>query len=158
MKAPLKFVVLRADAFRAVYHKAFKELKLETEADKKTFLDELRKVQSAVERALRRNWKKVDDFEVDDDFLYCYHTCGGIYSDRIFCKAYVTTIRDALQSVDSHGRWTYHTACEILVNPGAKTTGEAVEIRGEFFVRSGTCYINGTEMKRKWRTQLGCDE
>lgn len=154
----MNFTVLPEDAFTAEYHKAFRKLDLATEAEKAAFREEVFTIQGAVLAALERKWKEEDDFAVGWDFDYCFHTCGGIYSDRIFCNDYVVAVRDALQSVDGPGRWTYHTVCEILVAPDAKTAGEAIEDRGEFFLRNGTCYINATRMKRDWRARLGCDE
>ena len=154
----MKYVVLEIDAFTPEYHKAFQKLNLATETAKEEFRNEVFTVQGAVEEALQRKWKKVDDFEVGWDFDYCYHTCGGIYSNRVFCKDYVNTILDALRSVDILGRWTYHTVCEVIVNPNAKTAGERTEDRGEFFIRDATCYINATTMKRQWRMRLGCQE
>lgn len=152
----MKYIVLENDDFTAEYHKAFQAQDLQSEPEKKRFRDELFGVQGAVEEALKENWQQPVDFEVGWDFNYCYHTCGGIYSDRIFCKDYVETISAALQSVDKNGLWTYHTACEIIVNPRALTIGESMEVRGEFFVRGDRCYINGSTMKPKWRAQLGC--
>jgi hypothetical protein len=136
---PMRYVVLPDADFEKEYHKAFQKQKLETETDKKQFRDAVFTVQGAVEDALKAKWEKADDFEVGWDADYCYHTCGGIYSDRVFCKDYVETIASALKSVDAEGRWTYHTVCEIIVNPDAKTIGESMEDRGEFFVRADAC-------------------
>jgi hypothetical protein len=154
--AAMQFTVLNEDDFRKEYHKAFEKQELTTEAEKERFRNEVFTVQGAVEEALKRKWKPIDDFEVGWDFNYCYHTCGGIYSHEIFCHDYVATVLAALRSVDPDGRWTYHTVCEIIVNPDGKTAAEAMEDRGEFFVRGGVCYINGATMKREWREQLGC--
>jgi hypothetical protein len=154
----MKYVVLDNNDFTNEYHKAFQLQNFESEADKSRFRDAVHSVQGAVEELLKAKWKKQDDFEVGWDFEYCYHTCGGIYSDRVFCKAYVDTIGKALQSVDKEGRWTYHTACEIIVNPDGKTAAESIEDRGEFFVRNNTCYINGSTMNRDWRARLGCPD
>jgi hypothetical protein len=139
----MKYVVLTEDDFVTEYHKAFQKQDLPKEADKERFREEVFAVQGAVEDALKAKWKQQDDFAVGWDFNYCYHTCGGIYSDRTFCKAYVETIGKALKSVDPEGRWTYHTVCEIMVNPDAKTSGESTD---------------GTTMKRDWRARLGCPE
>jgi hypothetical protein len=148
----MRYVVLQDNDFTTEYLKAFQKQNLPTEADKKQFRDEVFTVQGAVEDALKAKWDKEDDFAVGWDFDYCYHTCGGIYSDRIFCKAYVETIGNALKSVDADGRWTYHTVCEVIIN------SEEVENRGEFFVRGDTCYINGSRMKQEWRARLGCSD
>ncbi len=154
----MKFEVLEEEDFKKEYHKAFQKEILENEDEKERFRDEVFSVQGAVEESLQAKWNKVDDFEVGWNFDYCYHTCGGIYSDRIFCEDYVKTIGKALSSVDSKGRWTYHTVCEIIVNPDAKTAGESIEDRGEFFVRGDTCYINGSTMKPEWHTRMGCPD
>lgn len=155
---PMKYVILKDEDFTTEYHKAFQKQEMETEADQTRFRDAVFSVQGAVEDALKSKWQKPDDFEVGWDFDYCYHTCGGIYSDKIFCKDYVETIGNALRSVDAEGRWTYHTVCEILVNPDAKTIEESLEDRGEFFVRGDTCYIKGSTMKAEWRARLGCPD
>jgi hypothetical protein len=151
----MHYQVLEDEDFRTEYFKAFEKQNLATEAEQERFRDEVFRVQGAVVDALKLKWQEKDDFEVGWDFNYCYHTCGGIYSDRIFGQAYVETIGEALKSVDPARRWTYHTVCEILVNPEGKTLGEAIEDRGEFFVRGETCYIHGA-MKREWRARLGC--
>jgi hypothetical protein len=152
----MKYVVLEKNEFYDEYRKAFHQLTLETEPDKQRFRDEITKVQDTVEAELKKKWQKPDDFEVGWDFDYCYHTCGGIYSERVFCKDYVMTVQAALQSVDKEGLWTYHTACEIVAFPNAPTVGESLELRGEFFIRGDTCYINGSQMKPEWRAKLGC--
>jgi hypothetical protein len=151
----MKYAVLNERDFTAEYHKAFQKQSLETEAERERFRDEVFAVQGAIEKTLLTKWKKTDDFEVGWDFNYCYHTCGGIYSERIFCPDYLATIHRALQSVDANGLWTYHTACEIMVNPQGTTAAEMFEERGEFFVRGDTCYINESSMKPGWRARLG---
>jgi hypothetical protein len=90
------------------------------------------------------------------DFDYCRHACGGIYSEAAFSKAYVETVADALRKVDSKGAWTYHTVCEILVNPDGKTMGERFEDRGQFFIRGDVCYIEDS-MAAHYRRRLGCE-
>ena len=152
----MKYAVLNDNDFTAEYRKAFQLQNLTTEREQKRFRDEVFSVQGAIEEALLKKWKKVDDFEVGWDFNYCYHTCGGIYSERIFCRDYVATIHQAFQAVDPNGLWTYHTACEIIVNPEGRTAAEMIEERGEFFVRGDTCYINNASMKSEWRARLGC--
>ncbi len=154
----MKYIVLDKDAFCAEYHKAFEKVNVQTEGEKDAFRKQVFSVQGAVEDALKQKWKVPDDFQVGWDFNYCYHTCGGVYSERIFCPDYIETIGSAIESVDPEGRWTYHTACEIEVNPAGKTIGECVENRGEFFIRGNACYINGSEMKRDWRARLGCPD
>lgn len=154
----MQYVVLSEDLFKQEYHKAFEKQELAGEVAKSRFRDEVFEVQGTVEEALLRQWKKPDDFEVGWDFDYCYHTCGGIYSDRIFCPEYVLSVAEAVRSVDPTGRWTYHTVCEIVVNPQGKTAEEMTEDRGEFFIRGDACYINGTTMKREWRSRLGCPD
>lgn len=144
----VQYAVLEKDHFILEYHKAFEKLNLQSEAQQKSFRDQVFAVQGAVEKALRRKWKPTNDFEVGWDFNDCYHTCGGIYSESIFCREYVETVANTLQSLDPEGRWTYHTACEICVDG-------SVESRGEFFVRGGTCYIDGSSMTRAWRALLG---
>jgi hypothetical protein len=155
---PINFVVLSSDAFQSEHHKAFDKQDLKNETDRERFRSQVFSVQGAIDEALKSRWKEDDDYAVAWDFNYCFHTCGGIYSDRVFCEDYVRTIREALRSVDPEGVWTYHTVCEIIVNPNGKTAGEMTEDRGEFFVRSGVCYIDGATMKPEWRARLGCKE
>jgi hypothetical protein len=68
----------------------------------------------------------------------------------------VETVADALRKVDSKGVWTYHTACEILVNPEGKNVGERFEDRGQFFIRGDVCYIEDS-MAHQHRRRLGCE-
>jgi hypothetical protein len=163
----MRFVVLNQDAFDREYRKAVADADVPSDADKERFRDTLFGVRGAVEEALAAKWQKVvykvglrptGDFEVGWDFDYCFHTCGGIYSETVFCSDYVNTVADALASVDPKGEWVYHTVCEIVVNPEGKTIGEVVQRRGEFFIRAGICYINGTMMKKEWRARLGCPD
>lgn len=154
----MKYIVFEDNDFSNEYYKAFQEQNLETEAAKQQFRDEVFTVQGAVEDALKAKWDKADDFEVGWDFNYCSHTCCGIYSERIFCKDYVETIGNVLRSVDAEGSWTYHTVCEITINPDAKTSGESMEDRGELFVRGDTCYVIGSAMMAGWRARIGCPE
>ncbi len=153
----MKFVVLYKDTFTSRYHRAFEKQEFCDEAEQAAFRERVFEVRGAVEDALARKWKEPDDFQVGWDFDYWHHTCGGIYSEGIFCRAYVSSVLRALKSIDPIGEWTYHTTCEIATNhPNPKTASDAMEMRGEMFFRNGTCYINGTGMKRKFRKLLGC--
>jgi hypothetical protein len=147
-------VVLGQRAFDAEYHKAFKKVRLRNETEREKFRGTVFEIQGAIVEALKSKWTEKDDFEVGWDFDYYRYVCGGIYSEAIFCVEYVQTVVAALASVDRQGKWTYHTVCEILVNPAAKAMGEAIDDRSEFFVRGNTCYIN-TKMKAAHRKRLG---
>lgn len=152
----MDFVVLDEHAFTPEYHKAFQQVVLDTDEAREEFRDRVFIVRAAVENALLKKWKDPDDFEIGWNFNYWFHTYGGVYSERVFCPELVTTIRDALASVDREGNWTHHMVCEIVVNPKGRTAAESMELRGEFFVRGGKFYINGSEMRREWRERLGC--
>ncbi|QDT59957.1 hypothetical protein SV7mr_24710 [Stieleria bergensis] len=153
------FSVLNKPEFKAAYERAFTPLNFTSEQEKDDFSARLAEVRSAIADSLATKWLTPNDFQVSGDFDYCFHTCGGVYSKRIFCEEYVSTILDSLGKVDPDGEWTYHTTCEIATNhPNPKTAGDALEMRGEMFFRDGTCYINGDRMRRDHRTQLGCPD
>ncbi len=153
----MQFKVLEADAYATEYRTACRDLHLPTEEDKALFRDGIFAVQGAIEEALKSKWDS-DDFEVGWDFNYCYFTCGGIYSERIFCRQYVETIHEALQSIDPQGVWTYHTVCEISGDSGDVDHHPQVDCRGEFFVRGDICYVDGDRMELRWQAKLGCND
>src|SRR5262245_14517614 len=123
---PVRYVTLDEEAFRQEYRKAFQRVDVRDKTEEDRFRHAVRSVQGAVEEALLKKWTATDDFQVGWDFSYCYHTCGGIYSERIFCADYIQTLVDTMRSIDGAGRWTYHTCCEIIVNPDGKTAAEAM--------------------------------
>lgn len=124
------FSILPEAEFQAEYEKAFEAVDVPTEADQERFRKAIFSTQQLIVEALQEKWTKVEDYEVGWDFNYCYHVCGGIYSDRISCPAYVQAIAGALAAAPSPERWTYHTVCE------------ADHYDGEFFVRDGVVFIS----------------
>lgn len=155
--SPDVYVVLNEGEFKIEYEKAFKEVLLASEREKEAFRSQIFDVQTAVEEALAAKWEKETDFEVTVDFDYCFHTCGGIYSERIICPQFVHSVLGALKNVDPKGQWTYHSVLEIATNhPNPKTAGDAVRWRGEIFFRAGKCFINSGRVSREDRLLLGC--
>lgn len=154
----VRFVVLDDAKFQAEYRRSFNRVELQSDAARRQFREELFALQDAILSALEQEWIKVDDFEVSMEGDYCLHCCGGIYSERIFCAEYVTKVASVLAAADPAAKWTYHTCCEIVVNPEGKTAAEMMDDRGEFFLRGGTCVINGTTMAQAHRARLGCAE
>ncbi|MEW4563022.1 hypothetical protein AB1K70_10880 [Bremerella sp. JC770] len=150
----MRFMVLVGDDFKVEYHKAFKKLDLATEGAKERFREEISRIQEGIESALGDRWQKAEDFEVGYDYDYCYHVCGGIYSNTILCEEYVRTLVETLHGFDPDGLWTYHTSCEF---PPADGTDEKWWF-GEMFVRDGVCYLNGDYFPISRREQLGCRE
>lgn len=131
---------------------------LKTEAEQEAFRKKLFAAQGAIEDALKEKWEAGQDFEVGWDFDYSYSLHGGIYSDRIFCPEYVTSVAMALCSVEDSDRWVYHTICEIEVNPDGKTPAECIEYRGEFYITHDTVYIFDCHMPHGFRELLGAKE
>lgn len=140
----ISFIVLTQDDFDAEYKKAFTPVDVPTEADKELLREAISTTQQLVVDALKSKWTEPDDFEVGWDFNYCYHVCGGIYSDRIVCPEYLHAIVKALASAQTPGKWTYHTVCETE------------NYDSEFFVRDGSVYLSN-ESEPEFRKKLGCN-
>ena len=138
----IKFTILPEAEYDAEYTKAFNKVDVPTDADKERLREAIQTTQQLVVDQLESKWETEDDFEVGWDFDYCYHVCGGIYSDRIICPAYLNALAAALAAAPEPAKWTYHTACE------------AEEIDGEFFIRDGTVYVPNTS-PRELLTKLG---
>ena len=152
----LQYIVLDDQAFKDEYHKAFDRVELANDVAQEQFRELVFEIQGRIVEALKSLWTEGEDFQVGWDFNYCRHACGGICSESIFCKRYVEAIVTAIASVDQGADWTYHTVCEIVVNPAGATAEEASEDRGEFFIRGNTCYIHRA-MKRAHRQRLGSE-
>jgi hypothetical protein len=152
----VRFVVLDDAGFQAEYRKAFDRVNLQSDVARGQFREDLFALRDSIVSALKQKWTERDDFEVSWDFDYCLHCCGGVYSERIFCPEYVMKVASVLAAADSTGKWTYHTCCEIIVNPHGKTAAEMIDDRGECFLRGGICVINGSSMAQKHRARLGC--
>ncbi len=129
-----------------------------TDTEKESLRAKIFTVQGAIDKALKQRWTEGEDFEVCWDFDYSHHACGGIYSERIFCKDYVATVIEVLENVPESEKWVYHTVCEILVNPKGKTMGERREDRGEFFIHDRAVFILADRMKKEHRLRLGSSE
>lgn len=123
------FSVLPTKEYYAEYMKAFTPVDVPSEVDKERLRDAIQTTQKLVVDALDGKWDEVDDYEVGWDFDYCYHVCGGIYSDRIVCPEYLLKIASALDSAPQPEKWTYHTACE------------SEKINGQFFIRNRVVYL-----------------
>lgn len=138
----IPFVILPQKEFDAEYKLAFTPVEVPTDADKDRLREAIQTTQQLVVDALKTNWSDPDDYEVGWDFDYCYHVCGGIYSDRIVCPEYLLAIMNALASAPTPDKWTYHTACE------------ADHFDGEFFIRDGSVYIS-SDAEPKLLAKLG---
>ena len=126
---PITFSILERTEYDAEYKKAFTPVEVSTDSDKDQLRDAIQTTQQLIVDALAAKWKKEDDYQVGWDFNYCYHVCGGIYSDSILCPDYLDSIAAALANAPDPSKWTYHTACE------------AGGIYGEFFIRNGVAYL-----------------
>lgn len=116
--------------FDSEYNKAFTPVSVPSDDDKESLREAISTTQQCVVDALKASWVESDDFYVGWDFNYCYHVCGGIYSDRIVCPEYLLAVDAALKAAPFSDRWTYHTACETD------------SYNGEFFIRNGTLFIS----------------
>lgn len=107
------------------YKRAFAAVDVPTEAAQAALRRRIYSLQDAISDFLSQRWKKEDDFEIGDDYNYCYHVCGGVYSNRVVCADYLKRVSSALRTDPEPEIWTFHTAVE---------TGK---IDGQFFMRNG---------------------
>ena len=126
------FSILPEPEYEAEYGKGFEKLDVPTDADKDRIRVAIRTTQQLIVEQLESKWKTEDDFEVGFDFDYCYHVCGGIYSDRIISPTHLEAIASALAAAPEPTKWTYHTSCE------------AENVDGEFFIRNGVVFLPET--------------
>lgn len=145
-----RFAVLDHAEFQAAYDKAFVIREFSSDSEKEAFREKLFAVRETIVNALERMWDSPQDFETAWDFDYCCHLCGGIYSERIFCRDYVETLLAAMNGADPDGVWTYHAVCEI------ETDRLPAEDFGEMFFRGGVCVIDASTMTIDRRRRLGC--
>ena len=154
----IRYNILPDPQYARELGKSIKKLGDATDTERESLRVKIFTVQGAIDKALKQRWKEGEDFQVGWDFDYSYFACGGIYSERIFCKEYVTTVVEALEAVPEREKWVYHTVSEILVNPKGKTIGECQEDRGEFFIHDRAVFILADRMKKEHRLKLGSSE
>ena len=114
----MRFRKLPIDQFWEEYYLAFEEVDVPTEADKDRLRDRIFSIQEKVDTSLGEKWTKESDYEVGDDYNYCYHVCGGVYSSRTLCADYVRRVVDALSQDEDPSIWTYHTCVEDCLFDG----------------------------------------
>jgi hypothetical protein len=154
----IRYTILPDPQYGRELGKRFINLGHATDTEKEALRVKIFTVQGAIDEALKRRWTEGKDFQVGWDLDYSYYASGGIYSERIFCKEYVATVIEALETVPEREKWVYHTVCEILVNPKGKTIGECQERRGEFFIHDRAVFILSDKMKKEHRLRLGSSE
>jgi len=137
---PITFVILPEKEYQRVYNKSFKKpryTKTFTEAMHRAEFD---KLGARLRKAFKEKWKEdacgEKDFAMMDEGegFGSWHHCGGIYSNRICCPAYVEKIVAAIAPLRHAPLWTYHTACETWRDDAP------LPAFGEFFVRDRTVY------------------
>jgi len=136
-----EIVVLDGDQFQKAYELAWSEVSYDQGFTKEMHAAEFRQFDRSLREELGRFWKgdfcgQGEDFALMDEGEWSgkwHHSCG-IYSNRICCGLYVTTILDVLRALPHGPLWTYHTAIEIWEEP-------PVLEGGEFFLRDGKMFI-----------------
>ena len=79
------------------------------------------------------------DFAVGDDWSLTWCQCGGVYSSRICCPAYVETILGVLNKMPDSSKWAYSTAVENLQQLDDFPLPPFVS--GEFILKAGRMYV-----------------
>ena len=134
----MKFRKLPEDQFWLEYKKAFVEVDVPTEADKEALRNRISCVQQALVTHLSEHFEEEEDFAIGWDFNYCYHVCGGIYSDSTVGQKLLEGIVVAMNTDSDPSCWTFHAAVE------------AEGIDGQFYVRDGEVVFpdNGPDFEK----------
>lgn len=139
VREPFEVAFLSKDDYAEAYKLAFAPVRFSRTLTKPMLEDEFGQFNSILTQALRaQGWTDaaVDphDFELSDEWQGTWHHCGGIYSHRIHCPAYVEVLLKTIKRLPHAALWTYHTACESEDAAGPFSCGE-------FFVRDGRMYV-----------------
>lgn len=122
----MEFRPVSKDEFWRDYQKAFEKVDVPTEADEDALRERIFGLQEELVKNLGAKWKKGKDFEIEDDYDFWFHVCGGIYSRRSVCADLLKQVRKALATDATPEIWTFHAAVE------------SPWIDGQFFVRGET--------------------
>ena len=122
----MKFKSLSESAFWGEYNKSFAKVDVPTEADKDALRKRISCLQQALVDSLSEAFEEYDDFEIGADFDYCFHVCGGIYSENTICRTLVEKIHSALDTDSEPSIWTFHASVETK------------KFNSQFYVRNGT--------------------
>lgn len=121
----MKFKKLPEHRFWLKYQKGFSPVDVPTDADKEALRKRISSLQAALVEQLSKEFEEESDFAIGWDFNYCFHVCGGIYTDSTIGRTLLECIQSALNTDSDPSSWTFHAAVE--------TEG----IAGQFYVRAG---------------------
>jgi hypothetical protein len=138
------FETLAQSNFDNLVSQLFLDVELK-EAERVDFRESIFAIQAELRSRLSEVWTQSRDFEVAFDFHYCVCLSGAIYSDRIFCRDYVSIVAKVLSSFRDSRDWAFHTLHEDITDPDLD--------RGEFVITAERCFLTEA-MNTRWRTQL----
>jgi hypothetical protein len=127
----MKFTKLPSNRFWSEYKKSFAKVAVPTERDKEALRNRISCLQQALVKELSKSFAEDEDFAIGWDFNYCYHVCGGVFSDSTISRKLLRGIVKALSTDSDPSCWTFHA------------TVEAQEIDGQFYVRNGEVVFPG---------------
>jgi|ERR1051325_8158760 hypothetical protein len=136
-----EIVILDPDDFQSEYKRAFEEVAYTANFTKEMHQAEFKQFHRVLREALSRYWEEdacgQKDFAIMDtgEWSGTWHHCGGIYSNRICCARYITTILEVIGTLPHAALWTYHTACELSM------TEDEPLFDGDFFIRGGKMFV-----------------
>lgn len=137
-------IILSEQKFKELSDFIFKPRSYKRESELKGYVKEINLNQDNIRKKLSEKWQEEEDWEVGYDWnpYMTVYNCGGIYSEKIFCREYVETIMKAISEAKDPSNTYYNTVSEIIVNPNGKTYGEMLEDWGEFYITEGKLYIH----------------
>lgn len=135
-------IILTEEKFSKLAKYVFQPRESKSESDIEEYRKETFRNQEIIRNKLRQKWEEEEDWEVGYDWnLYMtVYNCGGIYSDRIFCREYIETIMHGIKEAKDPSNTFYNTVCEIIIESDGKIIGE--DYRGELFITEGKVYIH----------------
>jgi hypothetical protein len=139
-KWKFEIVVLQGAEFLKQYKRAWNKVIYTKSFTKAMHQAEFYRFDDALRKALSRYWEEdccgQKDFAImhKGEWSGKWHHCGGIYSNRICCGRYVSTIINVVRGLPHGPLWTYHTAVE-------NADDEPVLDGTEFFVRDSRLFI-----------------
>ena len=110
-------IILSEQKFNELARYIFKARPYKKESELKEYSKEIHINQDNIRKKLGQKWKEEDDWHVGYDWnpYMTIYNCGGIYSERIFCREYIETIMKGINEAKDPSNTFYNTVCEILV-------------------------------------------
>jgi ankyrin repeat protein len=97
------------------------------------FYEEWEFIQTTVRDLLLQFWVEdccgEQDFALMEDYNYCFHKAGGIYSKRIASKEFIQILIFAVEQSQHKNKWLYHFCCE-----GGSVGTELLVIKRDVYV------------------------